>query len=578
MAYLGNNGCGCGCGDSKPVNVEGGETPSAKDIVSAGGVVTTDVKISKHPENLLSVAGDGLLVRKEDCRSADGSETRIEAGAGADLTGSGTWEDPYIVSFGGGGESGGGDAPKLKGGETETAADTVKDGVVTTDVKLSDEDGNALEVRDGGLYVPAGDGGGAVDCDEMRKCVSAGDGLTYDPKTGVFEAKLSGDDGNTIALGDDGGLFVPAGTGGGPAATVKGGESPTAVNKVDADGSTFTVTPEAKVSKKDGNAITAEADGLYVPAGGDGGPSDIAGGETQTAKTTVDAGKVTADVKVSPKEGNTLSVDGDGGLFVAPASGDGAPVTGGETPTIKTTVDGGKVTGDTKISAADGNVLKTNDDGLFVPAPTGGGDGGAPLQGGKTPTATTTVKDGTVTADVIVSPDKGNALKAQDNGLFVPEKFFQTAEIALTSITDEVDINTFNVPVDGTGHKIAEAPPLEFVNPSPVLPMHVVVDNQLEHAQFRIFNGNVKAVMGTRLHIEGDVTMDVESHQQFEDHNVENGPRMWDSMGAHEPVTFTIPPGGKVTMTMGAYLAIYLYDGKSTLFQARHRVTAWGGN
>ncbi|MFF5477983.1 hypothetical protein ACFY5C_11690 [Streptomyces sp. NPDC012935] len=52
----------------------------------------------------------------------------------------------------------------------------------------------------------------------FRACLSAGDGIDYDPATGVIAADISDQAGNNLALGPDGGLFVPTG-----AATVSTG-------------------------------------------------------------------------------------------------------------------------------------------------------------------------------------------------------------------------------------------------------------------------------------------------------------------------------------------------------------------
>ncbi|MDX3069793.1 hypothetical protein PV518_48065 [Streptomyces sp. ND04-05B] len=57
-----------------------------------------------------------------------------------------------------------------------------------------------------------------VTCDQVRPCISAGDGATYDPATGVVAARPSTDGGNNLVFGGDGGLFVPTG-----AATVTAG-------------------------------------------------------------------------------------------------------------------------------------------------------------------------------------------------------------------------------------------------------------------------------------------------------------------------------------------------------------------
>lgn len=57
-----------------------------------------------------------------------------------------------------------------------------------------------------------------VTCDQVRPCISAGPGATYDPATGVVGADVSGDAGNNLRVNPDGSLFVPTG-----AATVTAG-------------------------------------------------------------------------------------------------------------------------------------------------------------------------------------------------------------------------------------------------------------------------------------------------------------------------------------------------------------------
>ncbi|MEV5929915.1 hypothetical protein ACPCSG_27030 [Streptomyces cellulosae] len=56
-----------------------------------------------------------------------------------------------------------------------------------------------------------------VGCDAVRPCLSGGDGIAYDPGTGVIGAAVSPAPGNNLAVGPDG-LFVPTG-----AATVSTG-------------------------------------------------------------------------------------------------------------------------------------------------------------------------------------------------------------------------------------------------------------------------------------------------------------------------------------------------------------------
>ncbi|MGV9913388.1 hypothetical protein [Streptomyces tendae] len=49
-----------------------------------------------------------------------------------------------------------------------------------------------------------------IGCDDVRPCLSAGDGIDYDPGTGVIGANVSPAAGNNLALTTDG-LFVPTG-------------------------------------------------------------------------------------------------------------------------------------------------------------------------------------------------------------------------------------------------------------------------------------------------------------------------------------------------------------------------------
>ncbi|WP_158013034.1 hypothetical protein [Streptomyces sp. Root369] len=50
-----------------------------------------------------------------------------------------------------------------------------------------------------------------IGCEDVRPCISAGDGISYNSSTGVVSAHLSDQAGNNVAIGPDGGLFVPTG-------------------------------------------------------------------------------------------------------------------------------------------------------------------------------------------------------------------------------------------------------------------------------------------------------------------------------------------------------------------------------
>ncbi|MFZ4160418.1 hypothetical protein ACOZDE_18605 [Streptomyces griseoincarnatus] len=46
-------------------------------------------------------------------------------------------------------------------------------------------------------------------CEDVRSCLSAGDGIAFDQATGVISADLSTQAGNNLTIGPDGGLMVP---------------------------------------------------------------------------------------------------------------------------------------------------------------------------------------------------------------------------------------------------------------------------------------------------------------------------------------------------------------------------------
>lgn len=49
-----------------------------------------------------------------------------------------------------------------------------------------------------------------VPCSTVRACLSGGSGITYNTATGIIAAHLSGQAGNNVSIGSDGGLLVPA--------------------------------------------------------------------------------------------------------------------------------------------------------------------------------------------------------------------------------------------------------------------------------------------------------------------------------------------------------------------------------
>lgn len=193
------------------------------------------VEVSAQAGNQLAVEPDGLYVPA----SAGGvTELQVTDTASVDLTltGSGAGGDPYDVSAavrldatppGGGGNliHEGPDGLYVECGDVRgclSGGDGIDvdaaTGVISID--LSEQVGNAATIAgDGGLFVSAG----AVSCDDVRPCLSAGDGIDYNPATGEIAAQLSTDADNQVVFGTDGGIYVPVGGG----ATVVVGDTDT---------------------------------------------------------------------------------------------------------------------------------------------------------------------------------------------------------------------------------------------------------------------------------------------------------------------------------------------------------------
>ncbi|MDX2731017.1 hypothetical protein [Streptomyces sp. PA03-2a] len=140
---------------------------------------------------------------------------------------------------------------------TLTGDGTAGDALTAAPV-LDPDPGNQLQCGPTGLLVPAA---AEVTCDDVRPCISAGPGAAYDPATGVVTAHLSTDAGNTLVVGGDDGLFVPAAAG----STV-----------VVADGTCISLTGDGTAGDPltaapvldpvAGNQLQCGPDGLVVPA------------------------------------------------------------------------------------------------------------------------------------------------------------------------------------------------------------------------------------------------------------------------------------------------------------------------
>ena len=290
------------------------------------------------------------------------------------------------------------------------------------EARLSGDAGNAVVFgTDDGLFIsPA-----AVDCDDVRPCLSAGDGLAYDPATGEFEVDISADAGNQLALGGDGGLFVPPGGGGG-GTVVAVTDSATVDLGLTGDGSAadpYTVTAEVVLDAAPpgggANLLKAGADGLFVECG------DVRTCLTGVNGINYDPGTGQIGVEISPQAGNQVAVAADGGLFVPPGGGGGGTVvavTDSATVDLGLTGDGSAgapytVTAEVVLDAAPpgggANLLKAGADGLFVEC----GDVRTCLSAGDG----LAYDPATGEFEVEISPQAGNQVAvAADGGLFVP--------------------------------------------------------------------------------------------------------------------------------------------------------------
>ena len=97
------------------------------------------------------------------------------------------------------------------------------------------------------------------------------------------------------------------------------------------------------------------------------------GGITNSASVTIGEDNIVyANVRVSADLNNALSIKDDG-LYVSPSAGGGeggssVALLGSTTPSNSVNITQNVVSVNTRVSAADGNTLSVNEDGLFVPA------------------------------------------------------------------------------------------------------------------------------------------------------------------------------------------------------------------
>jgi hypothetical protein len=340
------------------------ECTDVRGCISAEGPATYDpatgvvgVQLSADPGNSTALGSDGGLFTPAP---AAAEPTAVQAAdtttVDTTVTGTGTSADPYVVSA----------AvildPAPPGGGTEL-----------------------LHTGPGGLY---------LECEDVRGCISAGDGASYDPGTGVVEARPSTDAGNSVSIGTDGGLFVPPASGGGT----------TAISVTDSTTVDLTLTGTGTAA--DPYDVTAAVILDPAPPGGGAellhaGPgglylecADVRGCISAEGPATYDPATGVVGVQLSADPGNATVLGADGGIFTpAPAAAEPTAVQAADTPTVDTTVTGTGAAGDPYTVEADV---------IVAPAPNG-------LEAGA--------------SGLVVAPsaDAGNLLEfGADGRLFVP--------------------------------------------------------------------------------------------------------------------------------------------------------------
>jgi len=204
-----------------------------------------------------------------DCCGAKRCTCTLVAGPGVEIDGGGSTTNPYVISAPGG-SSGtptviqAGDTPTVD--TTVTGSGTTADPVIVSSVVRLD----ATPPAGGANLIQSGPDGLFIECDQVRDCFAAGEGIAYDPATGEIAARPSTDAGNTLGIGSDGGLFAPGGSGGTPT-IIQAGDTPTVDTTVTGAGTaadpvivSSTVRLDTTPPGGGANLIQAGPDGLYA--------------------------------------------------------------------------------------------------------------------------------------------------------------------------------------------------------------------------------------------------------------------------------------------------------------------------
>ncbi|MFC8723766.1 hypothetical protein [Streptomyces bacillaris] len=213
-------------GTAEPTAVEGGDsTTVSTEVTGTGGtadpyVVTSSVILDPAPpgggDQLLQEGQDGLYLECEQVRGcfSAGDGAGYDEATGV-ITARPSTDAGNSLEYGTDGgllvPPGGGDPTAVEGGDSDTVATevtgtgTAADPYVVTSSVILDP----APPGGGDQLLQTGPDGLYLECEQVRGCISAGDGAGYDEATGVITARPSTDAGNTLEYGTDGGLLVP---------------------------------------------------------------------------------------------------------------------------------------------------------------------------------------------------------------------------------------------------------------------------------------------------------------------------------------------------------------------------------
>ncbi|MGW2074275.1 hypothetical protein ACWCPK_38565 [Streptomyces sp. NPDC001953] len=439
-----------------PTAVQAVDTPTVDTTVAGSGtaanpyVISSDVILDPAPPgggtNLVQAGPDGLFVECADVR------TCFTAVDGATYD-SATGEIGAHIS----GDAGNATTIGTDGGIYTPAAATALEAADTPTVDVTvagtGAAGDLYQVsaevildpappQGGTNLVQAGPDGLYVECADVRGCLTAGDGVTYDPATGEIAANISGDTGNATVIGTDGGIFTPAAT-----TALEAADTPTVdvtVTGTGAAGDPYQVGAAVILDPAPpgggSNLLQAGADGLFVEC------ADVRGCLTAGDGVTYDPATGEIEARPSTDAGNIVTFGTDGGLYATGGGGTATVVQAGDTPTANNTVSGTGTAGDPYVVSTDvvldpappgggSNLLQAGADGLFVEC--------ADVCGCLTAGDGITYDPATGEIAAKLSADAGNTtVIGADGGIYTP-----AGSTALAS----ADTNTVDTTVTGTG-------------------------------------------------------------------------------------------------------------------------------